>query len=132
MFGVPGDFNLGFLVSDIMMQVRMSSCIYYDFRTLSKTTLRLNGLEIGALLAPFRVDILTFHSNELNAAYAADGYARVKEHSIGAVTTTCACVIPQLLKFDSSPINVALVSASSLLLMELPEVLCAHTIFFLI
>ncbi|KAJ6453557.1 pyruvate decarboxylase THI3 [Mycena sanguinolenta] len=26
--------------------------------------------------------------NELNAAYAADGYARVKEHSIGAVLTT--------------------------------------------
>jgi pyruvate decarboxylase len=26
--------------------------------------------------------------NELNAAYAADGYARVNEHSIGAVTTT--------------------------------------------
>jgi TPP-dependent 2-oxoacid decarboxylase len=27
-------------------------------------------------------------SNELNAAYAADGYARVNEHSVGAVTTT--------------------------------------------
>jgi pyruvate decarboxylase len=29
-----------------------------------------------------------YHSNELNAAYSADGYARVNEHSIGAVTTT--------------------------------------------
>jgi TPP-dependent 2-oxoacid decarboxylase len=27
-------------------------------------------------------------SNELNAAYAADGYSRIKEHSIGAVVTT--------------------------------------------
>jgi len=30
-------------------------------------------------------------SNELNAAYAADGYARVKENSIGAITTTYGC-----------------------------------------
>lgn len=54
MFGVPGDFNLGFLVSVVMIQVRLS-CIYYDYdlRTLSKTTLRLNGLEIGALLVSF-------------------------------------------------------------------------------
>lgn len=28
------------------------------------------------------------NSNELNAAYAADGYARVKEGSIGALLTT--------------------------------------------
>ena len=28
------------------------------------------------------------NSNELNAAYAADGYARIKQNSIGAVTTT--------------------------------------------
>jgi pyruvate decarboxylase len=35
--------------------------------------------------------LLTFiSSNELNAAYAADGYARVKEHSIGVVLTTFA------------------------------------------
>ena len=55
MFGVPGDFNLGFLVSVIMIQVRLSSCIYYDYdlRTSSKTTLRLIGLEIGALLVSF-------------------------------------------------------------------------------
>jgi len=87
------------------------------------------GWKLVRYLSPFRFDILTFHSNELNAAYAADGYARVKEHSIGVVTTTCACVIPRLFKFDLSPINVASVSASSLLLMELLEVLCAHTIF---
>ena len=31
---------------------------------------------------------LTLLSNELNAAYAADGYARVKTSSIGVVTTT--------------------------------------------
>lgn len=32
---------------------------------------------------------LRHYSNELNAAYAADGYSRVKEHSIGVVVTTC-------------------------------------------
>ncbi|KAG5642153.1 hypothetical protein DXG03_003557 [Asterophora parasitica] len=53
-FGVPGDFNLGFL--DLVE----------DHPTIDW---------IG-------------NCNELNAAYAADGYARVKEHSIGVITTT--------------------------------------------
>ncbi|KAF8073823.1 thiamine diphosphate-binding protein [Lyophyllum atratum] len=54
MFGVPGDFNLGFLdlVEDHPTIKWVGDC------------------------------------NELNAAYAADGYSRVKEHSIGAVATT--------------------------------------------
>ncbi|KAJ7700491.1 thiamine diphosphate-binding protein [Mycena rosella] len=54
MFGVPGDFNLGFLdlVEDHPSINWVGNC------------------------------------NELNAAYAADGYARVKEHSIGVVLTT--------------------------------------------
>ncbi|KAJ7178207.1 thiamine diphosphate-binding protein [Mycena filopes] len=54
MFGVPGDFNLGFL--DLVE----------DHRAIDW---------VG-------------NCNELNAAYAADGYARVKEHSIGVVLTT--------------------------------------------
>ncbi|KAJ7612337.1 thiamine diphosphate-binding protein [Mycena polygramma] len=54
MFGVPGDFNLGFL--DLVE----------DHSTIDW---------VG-------------NCNELNAAYAADGYARVKEHSIGVVLTT--------------------------------------------
>ncbi|KAJ7784633.1 pyruvate decarboxylase [Mycena metata] len=54
MFGVPGDFNLGFL--DLVE----------DHPTIDW---------VG-------------NCNELNAAYAADGYARVKEHSIGVVLTT--------------------------------------------
>ncbi|KAJ7742605.1 thiamine diphosphate-binding protein [Mycena metata] len=54
MFGVPGDFNLGFL--DLVE----------DYPTIDW---------VG-------------NCNELNAAYAADGYARVKEHSIGVVLTT--------------------------------------------
>ncbi|KAJ7858459.1 pyruvate decarboxylase [Mycena leptocephala] len=54
MFGVPGDFNLGFL--DLVE----------DHRTIDW---------VG-------------NCNELNAAYAADGYARVKEHSVGVVLTT--------------------------------------------
>ncbi|KAJ7059148.1 pyruvate decarboxylase [Mycena amicta] len=54
MFGVPGDFNLGFL--DL---VEADSSINW----------------VG-------------NCNELNAAYAADGYARVKENCIGVVLTT--------------------------------------------
>ncbi|KAF5382607.1 hypothetical protein D9615_002967 [Tricholomella constricta] len=54
MFGVPGDFNLGFL--DLVE----------DHPTINW---------VG-------------NCNELNAAYAADGYARVKENSIGVITTT--------------------------------------------
>ncbi|KAJ8457323.1 hypothetical protein ONZ51_g11605 [Trametes cubensis] len=54
MFGVPGDFNLGFLdfVEDHPKIDWVGDC------------------------------------NELNAAYAADGYARVNEGKIGVVTTT--------------------------------------------
>ncbi|TRM64754.1 thiamine diphosphate-binding protein [Schizophyllum amplum] len=53
-FGVPGDFNLGFLdlVEDHPHLEWVGNC------------------------------------NELNAAYAADGYARVKERSLGVVITT--------------------------------------------
>ncbi|KAF7314192.1 Pyruvate decarboxylase [Mycena kentingensis (nom. inval.)] len=54
MFGVPGDFNLGFL--DLVE----------DHPTIDW---------VG-------------NCNELNAAYAADGYARVKEHSLGVLLTT--------------------------------------------
>ncbi|KAH8108688.1 pyruvate decarboxylase [Phellopilus nigrolimitatus] len=54
MFGVPGDFNLGFL--DLVE----------DHKTIEW---------VG-------------NCNELNAAYAADGYARVKWRSIGVLLTT--------------------------------------------
>ncbi|GLB38474.1 putative TPP enzyme family protein [Lyophyllum shimeji] len=54
MFGIPGDFNLGFL--DLVE----------DHPTIKW---------VGGC-------------NELNAAYASDGYSRVKEHSIGALVTT--------------------------------------------
>ncbi|KAF9454735.1 pyruvate decarboxylase THI3 [Macrolepiota fuliginosa MF-IS2] len=54
MFGLPGDFNLGFL--DLVE----------DHPTIDW---------VG-------------NCNELNAAYAADGYARVKQNSLGVVTTT--------------------------------------------
>nr|BAU45069.1 pyruvate decarboxylase [Phanerochaete sordida] len=53
-FGVPGDFNLGFL----------------DYIE-SSSKLEWAG-----------------NCNELNAAYAADGYARVKEGSLGVLVTT--------------------------------------------
>ncbi|KZT42636.1 pyruvate decarboxylase [Sistotremastrum suecicum HHB10207 ss-3] len=54
MFGLPGDFNLGFLdlVEDHESIEWVGNC------------------------------------NELNAAYAADGYARVHQNSIGVITTT--------------------------------------------
>ncbi|KAF8195372.1 pyruvate decarboxylase THI3 [Pholiota molesta] len=54
MFGLPGDFNLGFL-------------------DLVEDHPKINW--VG-------------NCNELNAAYAADGYARIKEGTLGAVTTT--------------------------------------------
>ncbi|KAF9481222.1 pyruvate decarboxylase THI3 [Pholiota conissans] len=54
MFGLPGDFNLGFLdlVEDHPTVNWVGNC------------------------------------NELNAAYAADGYARIKEGTLGVITTT--------------------------------------------
>lgn len=61
-------------------------------RTWSRTILLLTGLATGTFNA--MIDDLTltipFVSNELNAAYAADGYARVKHNSIGVVLTTYA------------------------------------------
>ncbi|KAF5338902.1 hypothetical protein D9611_008753 [Ephemerocybe angulata] len=54
MFGVPGDFNLGFL--DLVED-------HPDIEWIG-------------------------NCNELNAAYAADGYARVKNNSLGVITTT--------------------------------------------
>ena len=89
MFGVPGDFNLGFLVGCIS-----NNTIYlitWVYRTWSKIILVSIGLEIGILFGTIFLHYclnLDCTSNELNAAYAADGYARVKEGSLGAVTTT--------------------------------------------
>lgn len=55
----------------------------------SKTIPSLNGPETGMLLIPFGDDLtLSVSSNELNASYAADGYARVKEGSLGVLVTT--------------------------------------------
>jgi len=46
------------------------------------------------LVNPNTFSLLTsnYSSNELNAAYAADGYARIKE-TLGVVTTTYAHVL---------------------------------------
>ena len=85
------------------------------YRTWSKTTLISTGLETGILFGTFvlyyRLN-LDCTSNELNAAYAADGYARVKEGSLGAVTTTsvsCSLFIP------NAKLSTGLVSANCLL-----------------
>nr|AJP77091.1 indole-3-pyruvic acid (IPA) decarboxylase [Tricholoma vaccinum] len=80
MFGVPGDFNLGFLVR-----------VFFVYQDLVEEHPTIDwvgnwyclGLSLYLLYAADRTD----RSNELNAAYAADGYARVKE-SIGVVLTT--------------------------------------------
>ena len=53
-------------------------------------------------------------SNELNAAYAADGYARVKEGSLGAVTTTS---VSYFLFIPNAKLSTGLVSANCLLSM---------------
>jgi len=62
-------------------------------------TLRSNGLVTGMLFMSYvlcKVYSIR-HSNELNAAYAADGYARVAQactsRSLGVVTTTYAMLL---------------------------------------
>jgi hypothetical protein len=61
-------------------------------RTMLKTSPPSSGSETGILHVPSAILVSQIeslhHSNELNAAYAADGYARVNEHSIGVLTTT--------------------------------------------
>jgi len=85
--------NIGFLVRALSCLIALGS--RYLIRTLSKTTPGSIGRETGERnnSAPnpnhhhtFRLILLL--SNELNAAYAADGFARVKEGSVGAVVTT--------------------------------------------
>lgn len=99
MFGVPGDFNLGFLVGCISNNT-IYLIMIWKYRTWSKIILISTGLETGI---SFGIFVLYYRlnldctSNELNAAYAADGYARIKEGSLGAVTTTsvsCFLFIP--------------------------------------
>ena len=47
-------------------------------------------METGEQISLCRIQsaLKLYRSNELNAAYAADGYARVKEQSLGVVLTT--------------------------------------------
>ncbi|KAG2358323.1 thiamine diphosphate-binding protein [Suillus spraguei] len=74
-----------------------------EFITISEYILKrleqLNVTSIFGVPGDFNMPFLDFiedhptiewigNCNELNAAYAADGYARVKEHSIGVVVTT--------------------------------------------
>jgi thiamine pyrophosphate-dependent acetolactate synthase large subunit-like protein len=95
MFGVPGDFNLRFLVSGY---ATTRSCVLSELtnRTTLKTFRQSSGSETGMLYVlsgPLESQHISLRpSNELNAAYAADGYARVNEHSIGALITTYAPV----------------------------------------
>lgn len=60
------------------------------YRTLWKITPRSTGLETGkasvSSIAHTTTDAVK--SNELNAGYAADGYARIKEGGIAVITTT--------------------------------------------
>lgn len=90
MFGVPGDFNLAFLVS-------VTSLIFHTMKLIIISGLcrRLFGHQVdwklvcrSRFLCRFEPHIELHNSNELNAAYAADGYARVNEHGIGVITTT--------------------------------------------
>ncbi|KAG6856422.1 hypothetical protein H0H87_004641 [Tephrocybe sp. NHM501043] len=89
-FGVPGDFNLGFLVNLFRLLHVLVWRTETSYRTSSRIIQTLSGSATGTSHAIVPVDkILSYCSNELNAAYAADGYARVKDHSIGVVLTTC-------------------------------------------
>ena len=64
----------------------MFICIH---RITSKILKLSTGLVIGTQpsAALDTINLLGI-SNELNAAYAADGYARINEHGVGVVTTT--------------------------------------------
>ena len=98
MFGVPGDFNLGFLVRVL------ESVAYFDHsffaRILLRTTLPSIGWATGDYSLNPSADCQetnrSSHSNELNAAYAADGYARVKSEALGVVLTT---FVPRIVVF---------------------------------
>ena len=65
------------------------------YRTLSKIMNPFIGLEIGEwhpsrpIQKYSKLNTSQSSSNELNAAYAADGYARVHTKSVGALVTTC-------------------------------------------
>lgn len=73
-----------------------SNQIYYDDlptlrRILLKITPRSTGSGTGMScrrVCVFLIQPHCFRSNELNASYAADGYARVNEGKIGVLTTT--------------------------------------------
>ena len=63
-----------------------------------KTTRALSGSEIGEnICCNARTSSDHGYSNELNASYAADGYARVKWQSIGVLLTTYVHTISILL-----------------------------------
>jgi hypothetical protein len=121
MFGVPGDFNLGFLVG-----IRPLCILLFLHLNTSGSRRRSPDYQLGGKLVRSSsydlASVLTqWSSNELNAAYAADGYARVKEHSIGVVLTTCVIYLYMRGKLTYIHVDLGLESESCLLQMESPE-----------
>lgn len=54
MFGLPGDFNLGFLVRLVSLALNMSSLSNpFDYRTWSRTIPKLTGLATGMMFSMF-------------------------------------------------------------------------------
>lgn len=81
--GIPCELNCLYIITSLFAHLLK--------RIMLKTLKLLTGLATG------KQSRRTFSqhplmacwiSNELNAAYAADGYARINEHSVGVVTTT--------------------------------------------
>ncbi|KAG6830708.1 hypothetical protein H0H92_015184 [Tricholoma furcatifolium] len=86
-FGVPGDFNLGFLVS-LGYHSRLYGALKHD-QDLIEDHPKIDWVGNWYVIPSYLRDAkLSYPSNELNASYAADGYARVKNKSIGVVLTT--------------------------------------------
>ena len=117
LFGVPGDFNLGVPLLPVAVDVALT--IIQDFwsvLSLANIHTFLTTVLTGSRRRPhqdrlgwqlvhihwtytsYGVDLASPSSNELNASYAADGYARVmhgsggaaKHGSVGALLTTYA------------------------------------------
>lgn len=90
-----------------------------------KITHKSNGSETGktsSYISFYSVLTGDSKSNELNASYAADGYARIKEGTLGVLTTTYANIFVFSIEFIGLNIELVLVLENCLLSMELPVV----------
>ncbi len=94
MFGLPGDFNLGFfgmfMGGEAPWAVLMATASlgFGGFGRRSSSD-RVDRQLVSYFLFVCDILSLSIHqSNELNASYAAHGYARIGEGTLGVIITT--------------------------------------------